>query len=67
MFELPGFPENKAVDDVAEIMHLAGQWGIYALVGLHVLATAWHMAIRRDGLLSRMLPAQDNTARLPPG
>lgn len=67
LFNLPGFPKNKAVDDVAETLHLAGQWGIYALIGLHLLATVWHMAIRRDGLLNRMMPAQDNTALLPPG
>ena len=66
LFNLPALPENKGLDDSCKALHLAGQWGIYALVALHVLATAWHVAIRRDGLLSRMLPPQDGTARLPP-
>ncbi len=65
LFNLPALPENKGLDDIAKAVHLAGQWGIYALVGLHVLATVWHMAVRRDGLLSRMIPPQDNAARLP--
>jgi cytochrome b561 len=26
---------------------------------LHVAATIWHLVIRRDGLLERMLPVQD--------
>ena len=42
----------------ADGLHLAGQWAVYALVLLHVAATAWHVAVRRDGLLSRMVPAQ---------
>lgn len=66
LFDLPALPENKSLDDAAETAHLLGQWAIYALVALHVLATVWHVAVRRDGLLSRMLPPQDDTARLPP-
>lgn len=66
LFNLPALPENKGLDDAAKTLHLVGQWGVYALIGLHVLATVWHVAVRRDGLLSRMIPAQDNTARLTP-
>jgi cytochrome b561 len=29
------------------------------LVGLHVLAALYHLIVRRDGVFSRMLPAQD--------
>ena len=64
LFDLPALPENKSLDDVAKTLHLLGQWGVYALVVLHVFATAWHVAVRRDGLLNRMLPPQDDTARL---
>ena len=67
LFNLPALPENKWLGDIAKSLHLLGQWGLYVLVGLHVLATVWHVAARRDGLLSRMLPDQDQTARLPPG
>lgn len=44
--------------------HPLGQWGVHALVALHVLATVRHVAVRRDGLLGRMIPRQDDTARL---
>ena len=66
LFDLPALPENRSLDDVAKTLHLLGQWGIYALVALHVSATAWHVVVRRDGLLNRMLPPQNDTARLPP-
>lgn len=60
LFELPGFAKDAALDQLATTLHLAGQWAVYALVSLHVLATVWHVAVKRDGLLGRMLPAQDN-------
>jgi cytochrome b561 len=44
---------------VAEAIHVIGQWFVYALVLLHIAGTAWHLVIRRDGLLERMLPVQD--------
>src|ERR1700733_10214720 len=47
--------------DAAKVLHLLGQWGVYTLVGLHVGATVWHVAIRRDGLLDRMIPPQDQS------
>lgn len=58
LLSLPGFPKNDALDGGAKVLHLAGQWAVYALVSLHIAATAWHVAVRRDGLLSRMLPLQ---------
>ena len=61
LFNLPPLPKDKALGDVANVLHLLGQWGLYTLVGLHVGATVWHVAIRRDGLLNRMLPPQDQS------
>ncbi len=58
LFSIPGFPKSETLDRFATVLHLAGQWAVYALVLLHVAATVWHVAIRRDGLLSRMLPPQ---------
>jgi cytochrome b561 len=59
LFSIPGLPKNEAIDHVATWVHVAvGQWAVYALVLLHVAATAWHVAVRRDGVLLRMLPAQ---------
>jgi hypothetical protein len=61
LFNLPQLPKDKALGDVAKVLHLLGQWGLYALVSLHVGATVWHVAIRRDGLLDRMIPLQDRS------
>ena len=63
LFSIPGLPKNEAVDNVATWLHVAtGQWAVYALITLHLAATAWHVAVRRDGLLSRMMPAQQHDA-----
>jgi cytochrome b561 len=42
-----------------DFMSAVGQWAVYALILLHVGATARHAAVRRDGVLNRMLPPQD--------
>lgn len=63
LFDLPALPKNKGLGEIAQTTHLLGQWGIYVLVVLHVLATVWHVAVRRDGLLGRMIPPQAETAR----
>lgn len=55
---LPGFPRNEGLGVAADTVHVWCQFAVYALIVLHVLATAWHVAIRRDGLLDRMLPPQ---------
>ena len=58
LFALPSLPQNRAVAGAAYSVHVLVQWAVYALVALHLLATAWHVAVRRDGLLARELPAQ---------
>lgn len=65
LFSIPGFEKNPELHEAFEKAHLAGQWAVYALVLLHILATVWHVAIRRDFVLDRMLPEQD-PRRLPP-
>jgi cytochrome b561 len=67
LFNLPGLLKDKALGDVAKVLHLLGQWAVYTLIGLHVGATVWHVAIRRDGLLDRMLPPQDRSGSLSDG
>ena len=60
LFIVPGLPHNQAVADAARWAHAAfGQWLVYALIVLHLAATAWHAAVRRDGVLDRMLPEQN--------
>lgn len=60
LFTLPSLPQNHEVAAIGTRVHLLGRWAVYALIGLHVAATAWHVAVRRDGTLDRMLPPQTN-------
>lgn len=61
LFDLPAIvPENKGLSKAAEEVHESLQWALYALVVLHILATGWHVQIRRDGVFNRMLPQQTN-------
>ncbi|MEE7504199.1 cytochrome b [Methylobacterium sp. C33D] len=59
LFTIPGLPKDEATQKIFESIHVFGQWLVYALVLLHIAGTAWHLVIRRDGLLERMLPVQD--------
>ena len=59
LFTIPGLPKDEAAQKIATGIHVFGQWAVYALVLLHIAGTAWHLIIRRDGLLERMLPVQD--------
>jgi cytochrome b561 len=58
LFDLPMLPKDDALRHTAVTVHLTVQWAVYALIALHLLATAWHVAVRRDGLLERELPPQ---------
>ena len=57
---LPRLPKIEIIHKLAETGHYLAQWALYALILLHVSATAYHIASRRDGVLQRMLPAQVN-------
>jgi cytochrome b561 len=58
LFTVPHLPKNAWVESAGERIHLVGQWAVYGLIMLHLMATAWHVAFRRDGILNRMLPQQ---------
>lgn len=60
LFDFPKLPIDKDAGKIAEKVHVYTQWAVYALIGLHVLATAWHLLVRRDAILDRMLPRQAN-------
>ena len=62
---LPSLPKVEAIQKAAMLGHSVAQWALYALVLLHVGATAYHVAVRRDGLLQRMIPAQTRADPLP--
>jgi cytochrome b561 len=52
----PLIPVDERLSQLAVAVHLLGQYAIYPLVLLHVLGALYHGAIRRDGVLDRMLP-----------
>jgi len=69
VLDLPGFAEKtESTMDAAFLAHVGFlQWALYALLLLHVGAAIWHEAVRRDGALERMLPAQrDGAPTMPP-
>jgi len=60
LLTLPSLPENKPLAHTAEEVHEVLSWALYALLGLHILGTAYHLIVKRDGALDRMLPRQVN-------
>ena len=60
LFSIPLLPKSPALSSVATWVHVAvGQWLVYTLIFLHVAASIWHISVRRDGVLDRMLPPQE--------
>lgn len=59
LFDVPKLPIPKDVGKVANKVHVFAQFALYALVLAHIAGVAWHLFVRRDNLLARMLPAQD--------
>ena len=55
---LPRLPHVDAIAKLADTGHVLASYALYALVVLHVTATVYHVAVRRDGVLQRMLPVQ---------
>jgi len=49
-------PVSKSFSRPVEFLHKTGQWAVYTVVGLHVLAALYHYFVRQDGVLQRMLP-----------
>ena len=60
LVNFPKLPIAKETGDVAKEIHLFTQYALYALVIAHIGAIVWHLAVRRDGVLDRMLPKQAN-------
>lgn len=56
LFDLPALPQNETFSDLADRLHLLGQWAVFALALLHLAAVVYHVGWRHDGLLDRMLP-----------
>jgi cytochrome b561 len=59
LITVPVLPNVPAIASAATWTHVVvGQWLVYALILLHVGASVWHVVIRRDNVLDRMLPEQ---------
>ena len=59
LFDFPKIPGvSKTVELDAAVVHLSAQFAVYAFVVLHVAGVAWHLFVRRDDLIARMLPRQ---------
>ena len=52
-----GVPSDRAIFNPAEEIHQLLAYSLFGLVGLHVAGALWHQYVRRDGVLSRMLPS----------
>ncbi len=60
LVNLPKLPIPKEVGKQAAELHVFAQWILLTLIALHLGATAWHLFVRRDAILDRMLPRQAN-------
>jgi cytochrome b561 len=50
--------DSASVAHAGEVSHDALAYLVYVAVALHLMATIWHVAVKRDATLSRMWPAK---------
>jgi len=56
LFTLPNLvPVSEPLAEGAEFVHVSSQYGLYALLVLHIGAVAFHGIVKRDGLAGRMI------------
>ncbi len=51
-----GVAANKGIYEPAEVFHQYLGYALMGLVAVHILAAVWHHWIRKDQLISRMMP-----------
>lgn len=57
----PLVPRSDGLNTLMNTLHYVyGQWAVYALALLHAVGVFTNVVIKRNGILSRMLPAQVN-------
>ncbi|HEX6927790.1 MAG TPA: cytochrome b [Gammaproteobacteria bacterium] len=57
LFDIPApMGENERWGDIFHETHETLAWVLFGVALFHVLAALWHAAIRKDGVLQRMLP-----------
>jgi cytochrome b561 len=60
LVDFPKLPITPGQGMTAAIIHVYVQFAVYALIAFHLAGTAWHLFVRRDNILGRMLPRQSN-------
>ncbi|MDQ0390226.1 cytochrome b [Labrys monachus] len=56
LFSWPNLlPRDKANAMLGAGLHYGGAWTLGAVLALHLLAVAWHVFVRRDEVLARMI------------
>ena len=62
LFNLIPTPElvakNDKIADLFGNLHGLGQWAVYGLILLHIAGVVFHLVVKKDGTLGRMLPEQ---------
>jgi cytochrome b561 len=62
MFSWPRlFAGNQTIARAGETTHGLLAYFVYLVVTLHIVATLWHVWVKRDDTLSRMWPARSRT------
>lgn len=57
MFAFPDLmAEDRALHETFESAHVIMSWMLLALAALHVFAVLWHLQVKKDNLIRRMLP-----------
>ena len=60
LVDVPKLPIDHAQNHIAAVIHVYVQFAVYGLIILHIAGVAWHLFVRRDDILGRMLPVQSN-------
>lgn len=56
LFQWPNLmPADRGLSKLAATIHHYGAYSFFVILGLHLLAVAWHRLIKKDDVLSRML------------
>ncbi len=64
LFDIPPLlPPSETLHSIARNFHSLGQYAVYVVVGLHVSAALFHLVVRRDDVMARMLPGARLTPR----
>jgi hypothetical protein len=49
---------HRQLGDVFGAIHEYGRWVVYGLIAVHIAGVCYHVTVRRDRLLDRILPPQ---------